>query len=133
MRSAMILIACQVIFMRPDISRTNSFPSFHGPSCWAPPMPGTPRSLIYSSRAAHSTLSANFDPLIEIWAKTRAEGGINGRRINFISYDDAYSPPRRSSRFGSSLNPTRSYSFSARSVRPAMLAAQRACRTASKS
>src|ERR1700738_3513375 len=23
-----------------------------------------------------------------------AEGGINGRRINFISYDDAYSPPK---------------------------------------
>jgi branched-chain amino acid transport system substrate-binding protein len=23
-----------------------------------------------------------------------AEGGVNGRKINFISYDDAYSPPR---------------------------------------
>src|SRR5438309_4272034 len=23
-----------------------------------------------------------------------AQGGINGRRINFISYDDAYSPPK---------------------------------------
>ena len=23
-----------------------------------------------------------------------AEGGINGRKINFISYDDAYSPPK---------------------------------------
>jgi branched-chain amino acid transport system substrate-binding protein len=26
--------------------------------------------------------------------KVNAEGGINGRRINFISYDDGYSPPR---------------------------------------
>jgi branched-chain amino acid transport system substrate-binding protein len=26
--------------------------------------------------------------------KVNAEGGINGRRINFISYDDAYSPPK---------------------------------------
>jgi ABC-type branched-subunit amino acid transport system substrate-binding protein len=26
--------------------------------------------------------------------KINAEGGINGRRINFISYDDAYSPPK---------------------------------------
>jgi len=25
-------------------------------------------------------------------------GGVNGRKINFISYDDAYSPPRRWSR-----------------------------------
>src|SRR5258708_13698452 len=23
-----------------------------------------------------------------------AEGGVNGRKINFISYDDAYSPPK---------------------------------------
>src|SRR5437588_4169407 len=26
--------------------------------------------------------------------KVNDEGGINGRRINFISYDDAYSPPK---------------------------------------
>jgi len=26
--------------------------------------------------------------------KVNAEGGINGRRINFISYDDSYSPPK---------------------------------------
>src|ERR1700675_59158 len=26
--------------------------------------------------------------------KINAEGGINGRRIVFISYDDAYSPPK---------------------------------------
>ena len=28
--------------------------------------------------------------------KVNDEGGINGRKINFISYDDGYSPPRRS-------------------------------------
>src|ERR1700746_1920606 len=26
--------------------------------------------------------------------KLNSEGGINGRKINFISYDDAYSPPK---------------------------------------
>src|ERR1700743_238077 len=26
--------------------------------------------------------------------KINAEGGINGRRLNFITYDDAYSPPK---------------------------------------
>ncbi|MEH2504408.1 branched-chain amino acid transport system substrate-binding protein [Bradyrhizobium sp. AZCC 1578] len=26
--------------------------------------------------------------------KINAEGGINGRKVNFISYDDAYSPPK---------------------------------------
>ena len=26
--------------------------------------------------------------------KVNAEGGVNGRKINFISYDDAYSPPK---------------------------------------
>ena len=26
--------------------------------------------------------------------KINSEGGINGRKINFISYDDAYSPPK---------------------------------------
>src|SRR5215472_13573651 len=26
--------------------------------------------------------------------KVNAEGGVNGRKIDFISYDDAYSPPK---------------------------------------
>ena len=26
--------------------------------------------------------------------KINDEGGINGRKVNFISYDDAYSPPK---------------------------------------
>src|SRR5690242_4093488 len=26
--------------------------------------------------------------------KVNSEGGINGRKINFISYDDGYSPPK---------------------------------------
>ena len=26
--------------------------------------------------------------------KVNAEGGINGRMVNFISYDDGYSPPK---------------------------------------
>src|SRR5437868_9135235 len=28
------------------------------------------------------------------FAKVNAEGGINGRKITFVSYDDAYSPPK---------------------------------------
>jgi branched-chain amino acid transport system substrate-binding protein len=36
--------------------------------------------------------------------KINAEGGINGRRVKFISLDDAYSPPRRSNRRASSSN-----------------------------
>jgi len=28
------------------------------------------------------------------FTKVNAEGGVNGRKINFISYDDAYSPPK---------------------------------------
>jgi ABC-type branched-subunit amino acid transport system substrate-binding protein len=28
------------------------------------------------------------------WNKVNAEGGINGRKINWISYDDGYSPPK---------------------------------------
>ena len=28
------------------------------------------------------------------FAKVNAEGGINGRKINFVSYDDGYSPPK---------------------------------------
>jgi branched-chain amino acid transport system substrate-binding protein len=26
--------------------------------------------------------------------KVNADGGINGRKINFVSYDDSYSPPK---------------------------------------
>src|SRR4051812_6322328 len=26
--------------------------------------------------------------------KINAEGGINGRKVNFVSYDDGYSPPK---------------------------------------
>src|SRR5437764_5993451 len=28
------------------------------------------------------------------FTKINAEGGVNGRKINFISYDDAFSPPK---------------------------------------
>jgi len=29
-----------------------------------------------------------------VFKRVNDEGGINGRKINFISYDDAYSPPK---------------------------------------
>jgi len=43
--------------------------------------PGSPYSLIGKTEAAY-------------FSKGNAEGGINGRKIKFISYDDAYSPPK---------------------------------------
>src|SRR5205085_4307037 len=32
--------------------------------------------------------------LTAYFEKVNTEGGINGRKINFISYDDGYSPPK---------------------------------------
>src|SRR5674476_1331016 len=29
-----------------------------------------------------------------VFRKVNDDGGINGRKVNFISYDDAYSPPK---------------------------------------
>jgi branched-chain amino acid transport system substrate-binding protein len=43
--------------------------------------PGSPYSLVGKTEAAY-------------FNKVNAEGGINGRKIKFISYDDAYSPPK---------------------------------------
>jgi Periplasmic binding protein len=40
--------------------------------------PGSPYSLVGKTEAAY-------------FNKVNAEGGINGRKIKFISYDDAYS------------------------------------------
>src|SRR3981081_838440 len=41
-----------------------------------------------------SALSGIGRPRAAYFRKINAEGGINGRKINFISYDDAYSPPK---------------------------------------
>jgi branched-chain amino acid transport system substrate-binding protein len=38
-------------------------------------------------RVEGKTEAAYFD-------KINAEGGINGRKIRFVSYDDVYSPPK---------------------------------------
>ena len=38
--------------------------------------------------------------------KINAEGGINGRKITFISYDDAYTPPRTVEQARSTSEPT---------------------------
>ena len=46
----------------------------------------------YSGPAsAYATIGKTEDAYFR---KINAEGGINGRKINFISYDDAYSPPK---------------------------------------
>src|ERR1044071_7086844 len=46
----------------------------------------------YSGPAsAYGTIGKTIEAYFK---KVNAEGGINGRQINFISYDDAYSPPK---------------------------------------
>lgn len=46
----------------------------------------------YSGPAsAYSVTGRSIDAYLK---KVNAEGGINGRKINFISYDDGYSPPK---------------------------------------
>jgi len=48
--------------------------------------------------------------------KINAEGGINGRKINFISYDDAYKPPKAVEQAANWLKATECCSFSILSV-----------------
>jgi branched-chain amino acid transport system substrate-binding protein len=46
----------------------------------------------YSGPAsAYGTIGKTIEAYFK---KVNAEGGVNGRKINFISYDDAYSPPK---------------------------------------
>ncbi len=46
----------------------------------------------YSGPAsAYGTIGKTIDAYFK---KINAEGGINGRKVNFISYDDGYSPPK---------------------------------------
>ena len=46
----------------------------------------------YSGPAsAYGTIGKTIDAYFK---KVNAEGGINGRKINFITYDDGYSPPK---------------------------------------
>jgi branched-chain amino acid transport system substrate-binding protein len=46
----------------------------------------------YSGPASPYSVIGKFEAAY--FNKVNAEGGINGRKINFISYDDAYSPPK---------------------------------------
>ena len=41
-----------------------------------------------------SAYAVNGKTIAAYFKKINAEGGINGRNINFISYDDSYSPPK---------------------------------------
>jgi ABC-type branched-subunit amino acid transport system substrate-binding protein len=41
-----------------------------------------------------SSYSTGFKSLAAYFAMINAEGGINGRKINFVSLDDGYSPPK---------------------------------------
>src|SRR6187397_61280 len=46
----------------------------------------------YSGPAsAYGTIGKTIDAYFK---KVNAEGGVNSRKINFISYDDGYSPPK---------------------------------------
>jgi branched-chain amino acid transport system substrate-binding protein len=61
------------------------------------PAPPTPRSRSATSCPIAGPASA-YGVIGKTEAayfnKINAEGGINGRKINFISYDDGYSPPK---------------------------------------
>jgi ABC-type branched-subunit amino acid transport system substrate-binding protein len=46
----------------------------------------------YSGPASPYSVIGKFEAAY--FNKVNADGGINGRKINFITYDDAYSPPR---------------------------------------
>jgi branched-chain amino acid transport system substrate-binding protein len=74
-------------------------------AAWAPAMaqkkydPGVTDTEIrvgnimpYSGPASAYSVSGRTEAAY--FRKINAEGGINGRKINFISYDDAYSPPK---------------------------------------
>jgi branched-chain amino acid transport system substrate-binding protein len=41
-----------------------------------------------------AALGASLKPIAAYFKKVNAEGGVNGRRINFISYDDGYNPAK---------------------------------------
>src|SRR6516165_4155930 len=41
-----------------------------------------------------SAAGVNGKTIAAYFNKVNVEGGINGRKIRFISYDDAYSPPK---------------------------------------
>src|ERR1700752_3649117 len=48
--------------------------------------------MAYSGPASASGVVGKIEAAY--FNKINAEGGINGRKINFISYDDGYSPPK---------------------------------------
>src|SRR6516162_1887467 len=41
-----------------------------------------------------SSYGAAFKTLVAYYRMVNETGGVNGRKINFISYDDGYSPPK---------------------------------------
>jgi branched-chain amino acid transport system substrate-binding protein len=41
-----------------------------------------------------SAYGVNGKAIVAFWDMINATGGINGRKINFITYDDGYSPPK---------------------------------------
>ena len=61
------------------------------------PARATPRSRSATSiptAARPRPTASSARPSSAYFKKVNAEGGINGRKINFISYDDGYSPPK---------------------------------------
>ena len=72
----------------------------------------------YSGPAsAYGTIGKTEDAYFR---KINAEGGINGRKISFISYDDGYNPAKLWSRRASLSKPTRCCCCSSRSARTAI-------------
>jgi branched-chain amino acid transport system substrate-binding protein len=66
---------------------------------WAATMPGiTDTEILIGNTNAYSGRASAFGVIAKTQAAyfdmVNAQGGINGRKIRFLSYDDGYSPPR---------------------------------------
>ena len=72
-------------------------------------------TCFYSGPA--SSYSAIGRSMAAYYNMVNDQGGVNGREINFISYDDAYSPPKTVEQTRRSSRRTKSYSMPGRSAR----------------
>ena len=70
----------------------------HVKSAWAQDPGVTATEIKIGNTAPYSGPASAYGTILKTVAayfrKVNDEGGINGRKINFISYDDSYSPPK---------------------------------------
>ena len=68
----------------------------------------------YSGPLSYASAIPNI--AVAYWKMINDQGGINGRKINFISYDDGYSPPKTVEMVRKLVERTRCCSSPARSA-----------------